>query len=267
MNGLFLYRCCSFVGKRGNGGQAISIGKNCDKFGIVVHELGHVIGFWHEHTRPDRDAHVQIFHKNILPGKLVNKQMFNQELLLIIFRTYGTGVCLITLTLAGIISLNEVTMHLSWCVNWAFSKWTCPLTGHGDLMGVILWVTMTSSNVIMYPLPWDMFPPFLCLCRANPSINWTVVSLSWILDSYLSEMLIQNSFSRWWSYIRSFIWSCLCGNKGCFYVCGVLCNECDVHLRLISFCTCRGWGANSWQLRQMILSLPCVRVGRGIIEQ
>jgi len=62
-------RCCSFVGKRGNGPQAISIGKNCDKFGIVVHELGHVIGFWHEHTRPDRDNHVQIVFKNILPGK------------------------------------------------------------------------------------------------------------------------------------------------------------------------------------------------------
>ena len=63
------HRCCSFVGKRGNGGQAISIGKNCDKFGIVVHELGHVIGFWHEHTRPDRDDHVQIVRKNILPGE------------------------------------------------------------------------------------------------------------------------------------------------------------------------------------------------------
>lgn len=32
--------CCSFVGKRGNGPQAISIGKNCDKLGIVIHELG-----------------------------------------------------------------------------------------------------------------------------------------------------------------------------------------------------------------------------------
>ena len=62
------FRCCSFVGKRGNGNQAISIGKNCDKFGIVVHELGHVIGFWHEHTRPDRDEHVKIIYKNIMPG-------------------------------------------------------------------------------------------------------------------------------------------------------------------------------------------------------
>ena len=50
--------CCSFVGKRGGGPQAVSLGKNCDKFGIVVHELGHVVGFWHEHTRPDRDGYI-----------------------------------------------------------------------------------------------------------------------------------------------------------------------------------------------------------------
>uniref|UniRef100_A0A8R1TTG2 Metalloendopeptidase n=1 Tax=Onchocerca volvulus TaxID=6282 RepID=A0A8R1TTG2_ONCVO len=57
--------CCSYVGRKSNGPQAISIGKNCDKFGIVVHELGHVIGFWHEHTRVDRDQHVDIFYKSI----------------------------------------------------------------------------------------------------------------------------------------------------------------------------------------------------------
>uniref|UniRef100_A0A670Z1M6 Metalloendopeptidase n=1 Tax=Pseudonaja textilis TaxID=8673 RepID=A0A670Z1M6_PSETE len=72
---VFTYRpcgCCSYVGRRGGGPQAISIGKNCDKFGIVVHELGHVIGFWHEHTRPDRDAHVSIFRENIQPGQEYN---------------------------------------------------------------------------------------------------------------------------------------------------------------------------------------------------
>ncbi|MEQ2182549.1 hypothetical protein GOODEAATRI_023427, partial [Goodea atripinnis] len=62
------YRCCSYVGRRGGGPQAISIGKNCDKFGIVVHEIGHVIGFWHEHTRPDRDEHVSIIRDNIQPA-------------------------------------------------------------------------------------------------------------------------------------------------------------------------------------------------------
>ena len=68
----FFCSCCSFVGKRGNGPQAISIGKNCDKFGIVVHELGHAVGFWHEHTRPDRDDWVTIFRENIMVGKFYN---------------------------------------------------------------------------------------------------------------------------------------------------------------------------------------------------
>ncbi|XP_053307274.1 tolloid-like protein 2 [Spea bombifrons] len=72
---VFTYRtcgCCSYVGRRGGGPQAISIGKNCDKFGIVVHELGHVVGFWHEHTRPDRDEHVSIIRENIQQGQEYN---------------------------------------------------------------------------------------------------------------------------------------------------------------------------------------------------
>ncbi|XP_020288864.1 bone morphogenetic protein 1 isoform X2 [Pseudomyrmex gracilis] len=71
--------CCSFVGRRGNGPQAISIGKNCDKFGIVVHELGHVVGFWHEHTRPDRDRHVQIIRDNIMSGQEYNFNKLTEE--------------------------------------------------------------------------------------------------------------------------------------------------------------------------------------------
>lgn len=63
--------CCAHVGKRG-GQQNISIGKNCGKFGIVVHELGHAIGFWHEHTRIDRDNHIAINKGNILEGQEYN---------------------------------------------------------------------------------------------------------------------------------------------------------------------------------------------------
>uniref|UniRef100_A0A6E8VGY0 Metalloendopeptidase n=1 Tax=Anopheles coluzzii TaxID=1518534 RepID=A0A6E8VGY0_ANOCL len=71
--------CCSFVGKRGNGPQAISIGKNCDKFGIVVHELGHVVGFWHEHTRPDRENHVVIEKNNIVVGQEYNFNKLTED--------------------------------------------------------------------------------------------------------------------------------------------------------------------------------------------
>lgn len=72
-------RCCSFVGKRGNGRQAISIGRNCEKFGIVVHELGHVVGFWHEHTRTDRDNHIIINKANIMKGQEYNFDVLSPE--------------------------------------------------------------------------------------------------------------------------------------------------------------------------------------------
>ena len=49
-------------------------GKNCDKFGIVVHELGHAVGFWHEHTRPDRDDWVTIIRENIMIGEFKSGQ-------------------------------------------------------------------------------------------------------------------------------------------------------------------------------------------------
>ncbi|XP_013102687.2 dorsal-ventral patterning protein tolloid [Stomoxys calcitrans] len=71
--------CCSFVGKRGNGRQAISIGRNCEKFGIVVHELGHVVGFWHEHTRTDRDNHIIINKANIMKGQEYNFDVLSPE--------------------------------------------------------------------------------------------------------------------------------------------------------------------------------------------
>ncbi|BFZ01255.1 hypothetical protein BsWGS_04294 [Bradybaena similaris] len=68
--------CCSHVGRRG-GGQAISIGKGCEKLGIVTHELGHVIGFQHEHVRPDRDKYIQVVWEHIEKGEEYNFHLNN----------------------------------------------------------------------------------------------------------------------------------------------------------------------------------------------
>ncbi|XP_013379949.1 tolloid-like protein 2 [Lingula anatina] len=66
--------CCSFVGRRGNGRQYVTLSPHCTYYGVVIHELGHVIGFWHEHSRPDRDQYITIVKDNIEISKQDNFQ-------------------------------------------------------------------------------------------------------------------------------------------------------------------------------------------------
>ena len=58
-------RCCSYVGYLNYGRQGISLSNSCMKFPTIVHEIGHAVGFWHEHTRPDRDDYVDVLYENI----------------------------------------------------------------------------------------------------------------------------------------------------------------------------------------------------------
>ena len=44
----------------------ISVADGCDTFRVLVHEFGHVVGLFHEHTRSDRDAFVSIVWDNII---------------------------------------------------------------------------------------------------------------------------------------------------------------------------------------------------------
>jgi hypothetical protein len=67
--------CSSSVGKRG-GQQFVNLASGCTT-GNVIHEIGHVVGMWHEQSREDRDAFVTINWDKIQPGYEHN---FNQHI-------------------------------------------------------------------------------------------------------------------------------------------------------------------------------------------
>ena len=67
--------CSSAVGRQGNQ-QFVNLANNCLR-GQVIHEIGHVVGLWHEQSREDRDSFVNIIWANIQAGKEHN---FNQHI-------------------------------------------------------------------------------------------------------------------------------------------------------------------------------------------
>jgi len=67
--------CASWVGRVGRD-QAIWVSDNCTT-GSIIHEIGHAIGLFHEHTRPDRDNFITVNWDNIVNGKSFNFDVLN----------------------------------------------------------------------------------------------------------------------------------------------------------------------------------------------
>lgn len=70
--------CSSYVGMIG-GAQPINLAPGCRSKGIVIHEMGHAIGFQHEQSRSDRDTFVSLMSQNIQPGVEFNFRRLSTE--------------------------------------------------------------------------------------------------------------------------------------------------------------------------------------------
>ncbi|XP_063295425.1 embryonic protein UVS.2-like [Pelobates fuscus] len=64
--------CSSFIGKV-RGGQGVNLNAgSCMSKGTIQHELEHNLGFFHEHSRSDRDDFVTIMTEFISPDQIIN---------------------------------------------------------------------------------------------------------------------------------------------------------------------------------------------------
>jgi len=79
--------CYSVVGKV-DGAQPLSLGFGCVNKGIVMHELMHALGFFHEQSRTDRDSYVEIHWNNILENAANNFQKFTLKQVDSLGKTY-----------------------------------------------------------------------------------------------------------------------------------------------------------------------------------
>jgi hypothetical protein len=60
--------CVEPVGRQGGEQHILIFEPECGYFGFYLHACMQMLGFYHEHSRLDRDNYVDVLPENIMPG-------------------------------------------------------------------------------------------------------------------------------------------------------------------------------------------------------
>lgn len=75
------FSCHSSIG-RDTGPQNLVLGSSCYYIGVILHELNHAVGFFHEQSRYDRDDYILVNWENIQNG-IIFQDLYSITLFLI----------------------------------------------------------------------------------------------------------------------------------------------------------------------------------------
>lgn len=59
--------------------EVYPLNQGCFRTGSILHELMHVLGFYHQQSDPQRDDYIEILYDNIIPGKEFNFEKYNSD--------------------------------------------------------------------------------------------------------------------------------------------------------------------------------------------
>lgn len=71
-------QCEANEGYEAKPAQPMTGSTNCT-VGTILHEMGHVIGLWHEQTRSDRDSYITVNYNNVIKGSWSNFQIATDD--------------------------------------------------------------------------------------------------------------------------------------------------------------------------------------------
>lgn len=72
--------CWSSVGMKTEG-QVVNLGsEKCRRHGVIIHELLHAAGFYHQQSASDRDDFIKIYWENIKKGREHNFNKYNESI-------------------------------------------------------------------------------------------------------------------------------------------------------------------------------------------